>query len=95
VVTRSREFARRIGLALRGKVPCKLVLDGEFSTHRGMDVTTLDQVKGLEFDYVVIADATAAEYPATPEGRRALYVAATRTRHQLALACIGEPSPLL
>ncbi len=30
-----------------------------------------------------------------PGARRALYVAVTRARHQLVLACAGEPSPLL
>ena len=94
VVTRTREFARRIAAALRGKVACKLVLDGEFVFHRGLDITNVDSVKGLEFDYVVVADATADAYPATRQARRALYVAATRARHELALACVGTPSPL-
>jgi DNA helicase IV len=94
IITRTHALARRLAAALRGKVPCKLVLAGEFVFHRGVDVTTLDNVKGLEFDYVVVADATLADYPPTPEARRALYVAATRARHQLALACVGEPSPL-
>jgi DNA helicase II / ATP-dependent DNA helicase PcrA len=95
IVTRTRGPARVIAAALRGRVPVKLVLDGEFVFHRGVDVTTLDQVKGLEFDYVIIADVSAATYPETPEARRALYVAATRARYQLALACVGEVSPLV
>jgi DNA helicase IV len=95
IVARSRESARQIAVALRGRVPCKLVLDAEFVFHRGVDVTALDQVKGLEFDYVIVPDASANAYPATPEARRALYVAATRARYQLALACTSEPSPLL
>jgi DNA helicase II / ATP-dependent DNA helicase PcrA len=95
IIARSREPARQIAAALRGRVPCKLVLDGEFVFHRGVDVTTLDQVKGLEFDFVIVPDASANSYPATPEARRALYVAATRARYQLALACTSEPSPLL
>jgi DNA helicase-2/ATP-dependent DNA helicase PcrA len=94
VVTRTREFARRLAAALRGKVASKLVLDGEFVFHRGLDITQLDCVKGLEFDYVIVADTTAIDYPASAEARRALYVAATRARHQLALACVGDPSPL-
>jgi DNA helicase II / ATP-dependent DNA helicase PcrA len=95
IVARSRESARQIALALRGRVPCKLVLDAEFMFHRGADVTALDQVKGLEFDYVIVPDASANAYPATPEARRALYVAATRARYQLALASTSSPSPLL
>jgi DNA helicase-2/ATP-dependent DNA helicase PcrA len=72
-----------------------LVLSGEFGPHRGIDVTTVEQVKGLEFDYVIAPDATARDYPEESASRRAMYVAATRARHQLAMACVGEPSPLL
>ena len=95
VIVRTAAFARRIAAGLRGHVPCKLVLDGAFSFHRGVDVTTVTQVKGLEFDYVVVADATRASFDASAEARRALYVAATRARHQLALVHVGEPSPWL
>jgi len=95
VIARDRALARRLAAALRGKVPCKLVLDGEFSFHRGVDVTTVEHVKGLEFDYVVLADVTADAYPLTADARRALYVAVTRARYELLLAHVGEPSPWL
>jgi DNA helicase-2/ATP-dependent DNA helicase PcrA len=95
VVTRKLPAARRLADALRGHVPCKLVLDGEFTYHRGADVTTIDHVKGLEFDYVIVADVDTKTFADTPESRRALYVATTRARHQLALAYTGQPSSLL
>ncbi|HEY2734402.1 MAG TPA: ATP-binding domain-containing protein [Polyangiales bacterium] len=95
LIARTRERARRLAGALRGRVPVKLVLDGDFVFHRGVDVTTIEQVKGLEFDYVVVADADAIAYPDTAEGRRALYVAATRARHELVLACTATPTPLM
>jgi DNA helicase IV len=95
VIVRNAALARRIAAGLRGHVPCKLVLDGAFTFHRGVDVTTVAQVKGLEFDYVVVADATRSSFDASAEARRALYVAVTRARHQLALAHVGEPSPWL
>ncbi len=88
LVTRSPLFARRLAGLLAGKVPLRLVLDGEFVFHRGLDLTTVDQVKGLEFDYV-IADASARDFPATADSRRALYVATTRARHEVALVTIG------
>lgn len=95
VVARSPLLARRIAAGLRGVVPCRLVLDGAFVPHRGVDVTVVDQVKGLEFDAVIVADADEDTYPNTPEARRALYVALTRACHTFALACVGAPSPLL
>jgi DNA helicase IV len=60
-----------------------------------VQVTTVDQVKGLEFDTVVIPDATAAAYPEEGSARRALYVAVTRTRHQLVVASVGERTRLV
>lgn len=95
ILTARVAAAQRIAAALRGRVPCKLVLDGDFSFHRGVDVATVPSAKGLEFDYVVVADATLAEYPATAAARRMLYVAVTRARHQTVLAHVGAPSPLI
>jgi DNA helicase IV len=58
-------------------------------------MSTVDEVKGLEFDYVVVPDATASQYEDDRASRRALYVAITRARHQVVLAHTGEMSPLL
>ena len=71
------------------------MLDGEFLFRSGVNVTELDQVKGLEFDYVIVPDASPGTYPDTPEAHRALYVAVTRTRHQLLLGAVAGQSPLL
>ncbi len=51
---------------------------------RGPVLATVDQVRGLEFDFVVLPDV--GDYDDTPPSRRALYVAMTRTRHQLVTA---------
>ncbi len=95
VVVRGPITARRLAAALTGLVPRRLVLDGDFKPHRGVDVTSIDQVKGLEFDHVWLVDASLREFPDTPASRRAMYVAVTRARSSLGFACIGEPSPLL
>jgi DNA helicase II / ATP-dependent DNA helicase PcrA len=77
--------------------PCaaRLVLRGDFSFEPGVDVIDVDNAKGLEFDYVVVPDASASAYPLTDEARRRLHVAVTRTSHQLWLVSSGRPSPLL
>jgi hypothetical protein len=95
VICRSPLFARRLVERLRLGVPARLVLDGRFLVRGGVQVTTVDQVKGLEFDTVVVPDATAAAYPEEGAARRALYVAVTRTRHQLVVASVGERTRLL
>src|SRR5690606_8166002 len=83
VILRHPEAARRLHGALARAVTIRLVLDGEFTLAPGACVTTVEQVKGLEFAHVVVPDATAATYPDDPRSRRALYVAITRAMHQV------------
>ncbi len=66
-----------------------------FSFSPGVEVTEVEQAKGLEFDYVVLVDVGAAAYPVQPSARRRLHVGATRAVHQLWVTHVGEPSPLL
>jgi DNA helicase II / ATP-dependent DNA helicase PcrA len=73
----------------------RLVLRGDFSFEPGIDVTDVDNTKGLEFDYVVVPDATLEAYPETDDARRRLHVAATRTSHQLWVVSGGPRSPIL
>ena len=61
----------------------------------GIIVSTIHRVKGLEFDLVVVADATSATFPETIDARRALYVGVTRTTHRLTLAAPGEVTKLV
>jgi DNA helicase IV len=95
VIARSAETARRFH-ALVAEVPeARLSLRGELPFEPGLDVAEVDEVKGLEFDYVIVPDATAEAYPATDEARRRLHVAVTRASHQLWLVSHGARSPLL
>ncbi|HEY6877687.1 MAG TPA: ATP-binding domain-containing protein, partial [Polyangiales bacterium] len=68
------------------------VADQDFPFKPGVDVTDVRQVKGLEFDYVVLIEANGATYPTSEEARHLLHIAATRAAHQLWLTCTGEPS---
>ncbi|MFT4621795.1 MAG: DNA helicase-2/ATP-dependent DNA helicase PcrA [Myxococcota bacterium] len=67
----------------------------DFSFAPGIEITEVDQVKGLEFDYVVAVEASARHYPDHPMYRRLLHVAATRAVHQLWLTSVGAPSPIV
>lgn len=73
----------------------RLVLDGKFTFDPGIDFTTLDEVKGLEFDYVIIPDAHSFVYKEDHFSRRALYVALTRAVHGLWIFSTAKTSPLL
>ncbi len=95
VICRSPEAAKTQERMLRHGPPVRLALDGRFEFRPGLTVTSVQEVKGLEFDYVLIPDATASTWPDTQESRRALYVAVTRATHRLGLAAAGKWSVLL
>lgn len=95
VIAHSPDVARAFHRLLADVPEARLSLDGRFTFGPGVDVTDVDAVKGLEFDYVVVPDASARAYPADDESRRRLHVAATRAAHQLWIAAPGTPSPLL
>lgn len=80
----------------RAEVPrLSRVRDQDFSFRPGVEVTDIRQVKGLEFDYVVLVDVTAGQYPVDDESRHLLHIGATRAAHQLWVVAAGVPSPLL
>jgi superfamily I DNA/RNA helicase len=76
-------------------VPARLVFDGRFLPRGPVQVSVVDEIKGLEFDYVVVPDASADDWPDDAAARRALYVAITRARQQVVFACTRAPTPLL
>ena len=71
------------------------VQDQRFSFAPGVEVTEVAEVKGLEFDYVVLLEVERRPLPDTPAARRLLHVGATRAIHQLWLTSVATPSPLL
>jgi len=95
VVFRTAPDAAQFARVLKLGFPVHLALDGAFHFGPGVQVTCVPEVKGLEFDHVIVPDAAAGRYADTPEARRALYVAATRASSQLVLATAGQPSPLI
>jgi DNA helicase-2/ATP-dependent DNA helicase PcrA len=95
LIAKDAASARAVVDAIARAVPARLVLDGDFSFGPGIEVTEVANIKGLEFDYVIIPDATAEAYPDTPDSRRALHVAATRASRRLWILAPGSPSPIL
>jgi DNA helicase-2/ATP-dependent DNA helicase PcrA len=97
VVAREPERADLYYVGLRrAEVPrLSRVRAQDFSFKAGVEVTDIRQVKGLEFDYVVLVDVTASAYPVNEESRHLLHIGATRAAHQLWLIAAAEPSRLL
>lgn len=71
------------------------IAEQDFPFKPGIDVTDVKQVKGLEFDYVVLLEVARGSYPINDESRHLLHIAATRAAHQLWITTSGEPSLLL
>jgi len=80
----------------RAEIPAlRRVRRDEFNFQPGVDITDIAQVKGLEFDYVVMVDVNAASYPDQHWARHMLHIGVTRAAHQLWLISTGEPSKLI
>ncbi len=84
----------------QGLVRCEVprirrVADQDFTFTPGVDVTEITQVKGLEFDYVILVEVNAGLFSDDAPSRRLLHVGATRAVHQLWITSVGNPSPIL
>jgi DNA helicase-2/ATP-dependent DNA helicase PcrA len=97
LVSRNMSVARLYYQSLRrAEVPdLRLIEQQDFDFTPGIDVTDVYQIKGLEYDYIVVLEPTLAHYPDTLEARHLLHVVMTRAAHQLWLLCSDKPSPLL
>jgi DNA helicase-2/ATP-dependent DNA helicase PcrA len=97
VITRHSEQADAYYEGLRrAEVPAlRRVRRDEFNFQPGVDITDVAQVKGLEFDYVVMVDVNEASYPDQHWARHLLHIGVTRAAHQLWMVSTGEPSVLI
>ncbi len=97
VISRYPEQADVFYAGLRkAEIPnLRRIAEQDFPFKAGIDVTDIRQVKGLEFDYVVLLDVNSSTYPIDDEARHLLHIAATRAAHQLWILSTGAPSELL
>lgn len=75
-------------------VETRLLDAGSIGFSTGVIICTAHLAKGLEFDRVIVPDASAQNYK-TEMDRNLLYVACTRAMHRLTLITVGEPSAFL
>jgi DNA helicase-2/ATP-dependent DNA helicase PcrA len=97
ILTRHPEQADLYYEALRmAEIPnLRRIRAFEFAFRPGVEVTEIRQVKGLEYDYVVLADVNASSFPEDDESRHLLHIGATRAAHQLWILSTGQPSALI
>ncbi|MCA1777614.1 MAG: AAA family ATPase, partial [Loktanella sp.] len=95
VLAKTQGQAKRLHKALEETgVGARLLEEGSAGFTTGIVVCTPHLAKGLEFDRVIIPDASAAVF-ATEMDRNLLYVACTRAMHRLSLISVGAPSQFL
>ena len=95
VIAKTQKQADRLHRKLgEGDVQAQLLSPASSGFSRGVVVCTPHLAKGLEFDHVVVADASDKTYRSEMD-RGLLYVACTRAMHRLTLVAAGAPSPLL
>ena len=73
----------------------RYVGDQDFKFTSGIDITDIKQVKGLEFDYVLILDVDTVNYPDNSYSRFLLHIGSTRAAHQLWIMSYRNPSEVL
>jgi DNA helicase-2/ATP-dependent DNA helicase PcrA len=94
ILAPSRELSTLYFRGLKtSEVPrLRQVEEGDFTFAPGIEVTEIEQVKGLEFDYVILVETSSTQFPDTPAARRRLHVGTTRAIHQLWLTSVGTPA---
>lgn len=80
---------------LLGEDAPQLIGEGDTLPGSGAIVLALPLAKGLEFDHVVIVDASAEAFPENELSRRCLYTAISRATSTVSIVSNSELSPLL
>ncbi|MFN3664039.1 HelD family protein [Yoonia sp.] len=95
VLAKTQPQARRLHKLLTGAgAEARLLEEGSTGFSTGVVVCTPHLAKGLEFDRVIIPDASESIF-VTDMDRNMLYVACTRAMHRLSVICVGPPSTFL
>lgn len=95
VVCADEEEVKRVTDGLEGKAPLLATGADRIEFTEGVMVLSLEYTKGLEFDAVLLFDASEANYPAKDGYVKRLYVAATRALHELVVLHQGELTRLI
>lgn len=94
VICKTARESRDAHAALSDRLPVRLIGKETVSFEPGVLVIPSYLAKGVEFDAVLIYDASRAKYGRETE-RRLFYTACTRAMHELHLYAVGEVSPFV
>jgi ATP-dependent DNA helicase UvrD/PcrA len=95
IICKTQTQAERLHKGLRDIGHDAQLLAGHSTSFApGITVCTAHMAKGLEFDQVIVPDASDRNY-GTVMDRNLLYVACTRAMHKLTLTFVGDVTPLI
>lgn len=94
IICKSAEESRRAYEALSTIEDIKLLRKGSMEYEQGVVIVPAYLAKGIEFDAVILYDASKHVY-GNESLRRIFYTACTRAMHDLQLYSVGEPTPFL
>ncbi|MEG0440209.1 MAG: RNA polymerase recycling motor HelD [Solibacillus sp.] len=94
IICKSAEESKYAYEALSSIDGMKLLKNGSLEYEQGVVVIPSYLAKGIEFEAVLIYDASEKVY-GDESLRRIFYTACTRAMHELQLYSVGEPSPFL
>lgn len=94
IICKSAEESKAAYKALSAIEGIKLIKKSSAEYEQGVVVVPSYLAKGIEFEAVIVYDASKKVY-GDENLRRIFYTACTRAMHQLQLYSVGEPTPLL
>lgn len=94
IICRNQNDLEQITAFLGDKAP-QTITESDTLPKQGVFLLELALAKGLEFDNVILADATTKAYPADELGKHCLYTAISRATRNLAIVANGKLSDLI
>ncbi len=96
VISKTSEESEVLHKSIKKKIPDITLITGSEGEYKGgIMVVPAHLSKGLEFDAVIISDASAEKYTLSDMDSKLLYVAMTRAMHFLDIHYVGQITPLL
>ncbi|QED48130.1 RNA polymerase recycling motor HelD [Cytobacillus dafuensis] len=94
IICKTSKESAEVYSTIKADLPVRLMEKGTVSFEKGVLVIPSYLAKGIEFDAVIIYDASERSYGKESE-RRLFYTACTRAMHELHIFSAGKISPLL
>ncbi|GAA0595696.1 DNA helicase IV [Virgibacillus siamensis] len=94
IICKTMEESHGVYTLLNDKIPVKQITEETYAFEKGILILPVYLAKGIEFDAVIIPDASIQSY-SREEDRTLLYTACTRAMHHLIMISRAEPSEFI